>query len=132
MDVRQGVLERNGFKMVYLYNELTALRQDAQELRTQQGLPQTLPSDDPRPLAEALRRPNKHINIFAICPQRSFVNSMISTHEFWKHKEAALAFRVMYDATWGLLPNFHFDQPEYQVRMALVSAGGTVNWDEKF
>ncbi len=29
MDVRQGVLERNSFKMVYLYNELAALRDQA-------------------------------------------------------------------------------------------------------
>jgi NTE family protein len=132
MDVRQGVLERNGFKMVYLYNEITALRQDAQELRNRQGLPQTLPSDDTRPLAEALRRTNEHINVFTVCPHRSFVNSVINTHEFWKRKEAATAFRVMYDATWGLLPNFRFDQPEYRVRMALVRAGGDVKWDEKF
>jgi len=26
MDVRQGGLERSGFKMLYLYNELAALR----------------------------------------------------------------------------------------------------------
>ena len=30
MDVRQGVLERNSFKMVYLYNELAALRRRAE------------------------------------------------------------------------------------------------------
>lgn len=30
MDVRQGVLERNSFKMVYLYNELSALRRRAE------------------------------------------------------------------------------------------------------
>ena len=31
MDVRQGVLERNAFKMVYLYNELAALRHRTEE-----------------------------------------------------------------------------------------------------
>jgi predicted acylesterase/phospholipase RssA len=31
MDVRQGVLERNSFKMVYLYNELAALRRRAEK-----------------------------------------------------------------------------------------------------
>jgi len=130
MDVRQGVLERNGFKMVYLYNELAALRQEAQALRKQQGLPQSLQGDTP--LAVALRRTNEHANIFAVCPLRSFVNSTIGTQEFWKHKEAATAFRVMNEATWGLLPNFHFDQPEYQVKMALVSTGGNVTRDEDF
>jgi predicted acylesterase/phospholipase RssA len=30
MDVRQGVLERNSFKMIYLYNELAALRDQAE------------------------------------------------------------------------------------------------------
>jgi Beta-L-arabinofuranosidase, GH127 len=32
MDVRQGVLERNSFKMLYLYNELAALRHRTEEL----------------------------------------------------------------------------------------------------
>ncbi len=132
MDVRQGVLERNGFKMAYLYNELAALRQDAQGLRKQHGLPQTLPLTDNTPLATALRRTNRHANVFTVCPLRSFVNSSIGTQEFWKRKEASKVFRVMYDATWGLLPNFHFDQPEYRVRMALVSMGGNVTWDEEF
>ena len=31
MDVRQGVLERNSFKMVYLYNELAAVRRRAEK-----------------------------------------------------------------------------------------------------
>jgi len=130
MDVRQGVIERHGFKMVYLYNEIAALRQDAQVLRRQQGLPDTLPGDTP--LAVSLRRTNEHINVFAACPLRSFVNATIGTQEFWKHKEAARAFRTMYEATCGLLPTFHFNQPEYRVRMALVSEGGNVTWDENF
>lgn len=130
MDVRQGVLERNGFKMVYLYNEITALRQDTQALRQQLGLPQTLAGDSP--LATALRRTGKHINIFAVCPERTFVNNTISTQEFWKRKDAATVFRTMDNATWGLLQTFHFDQPEERVRMALVSEGGQITWDEEF
>jgi NTE family protein len=130
MDVRQGVLERHGFKMVYLYNEIAALRQDAQALRRQQGLPITLAWDTP--LATALRRRNQHINVFAVCPLKVFVDDTIGTQEFWKHREAARVFRVMYEATWGLLPSFQFNQPEYRVRMALVSEGGQVTWDESF
>ena len=34
MDVRQGVLERNSFKMVYLYNELAALRDQAEKYQS--------------------------------------------------------------------------------------------------
>jgi predicted acylesterase/phospholipase RssA len=37
MDVRQGVLERNSFKMVYLYNELAALRRRAEKAETYQA-----------------------------------------------------------------------------------------------
>ncbi len=36
MDVRQGVLERNSFKMVYLYNELAALRRRAEKMEKYQ------------------------------------------------------------------------------------------------
>jgi len=130
MDVRQGVLERGGFKLVYLYNELAALRQDDQKLRQQQGLPAALQGDEP--LAVSLRRKNEHTNVFTVCPARSFVSNTIGTQEFWKPKEAAKALRVMYEATWGLLPIFCFDQPEYRVRMAVVSEGGKICWDEDF
>lgn len=130
MDVRQGVLERNGFKLVYLYNEIAALRDHAQDLRKKAGLSPTIQGEDH--LAVALRRSSGHMNVFAVCPARSFVNNTIGTQEFWKPKEAAKAFSVMSEATWKLLPTFHFDQPEYRVRMALVSEGGNVTWDEDF
>ncbi len=60
MNVRQGVLERNSFKMVYLYNELAALRDRTNELealveRADDALSQ---ETDPaaRQLVEEIRR----------------------------------------------------------------------------
>src|SRR2546430_884170 len=39
MEVRQGVLERNGFKMIYLYNELAALREHVDSLQALAAAP---------------------------------------------------------------------------------------------
>jgi NTE family protein len=128
MEVRQGVLERAGFKMLYLYNELAALRHRIDAAAA--------PVHDQgehayAPLTSALRRRNELINVFAICPLKSFVEETINTRELWKRKESGVAFEVMSDATANLLPDFDF-QPQDSVRVALVSRGGKVTWDEKF
>jgi hypothetical protein len=126
MDVRQGVLERSGFKMLYLYNELAALRAEVDAAagssinRVQNG-----------PLASAMRRQNELINVFAICPLKAFVEETINTRDLWKRNEAGVAFGVMETATAALLPNFQF-QPQDAVRVALVSRGGAITWDERF
>jgi NTE family protein len=133
MDVRQGVLERNGFKVVYLYNELAALRNYAKGIHAKYfpGQPLPIPAGG-GPLETALKRQNEHINIFAICPRRDFTRATIGTHEFWKRKGATEAFRVMYDATWDTLKGFCFGTPKKQVRMGVVSQGKKVTWDEDF
>lgn len=53
MDVRQGVLERNSFKMVYLYNELAALRHQAEEYQSQAASYKNLLNDVQRELRAA-------------------------------------------------------------------------------
>jgi NTE family protein len=128
MDVRQGVLERAGFKMLYLYNELAALRHQVGAA--------AVPLHDQRdhayaPLTSALQRRNELINVFAICPLKSFVEETINTRELWKRKEAGVAFDVMRNATASLLPAFDF-QPQDAVRVALVSRDGNITWDEHF
>ncbi|MBI3594111.1 MAG: patatin-like phospholipase family protein [Nitrospirae bacterium] len=130
MDVRQGILERNGFKMIYLYDELAELRKDAQESRRQLGLPASLPGESP--LARALQRTHEKINVFAICPQKIFVKKTIDTYEFWKSKEAARAFNAMYNATEKELLNFRFDRQKDRVCVALVSEEGKILWDDDF
>jgi predicted acylesterase/phospholipase RssA len=124
IDVRQGALERSGFTMLYLYNELAAMRQAL----VKTGAP--LPADGL--VADVIRRNNPVLTTFAICPESTFVNNTIGTEEFWKTKEAARAFSVMYKATWNALQTFDFDAARDRVRLALVSAGENVTWKEDF
>jgi len=126
MDVRQGVLERSEFKMLYLYNELAALR-DYAEASTSAAVEQT----GPAPLATALQRRHAVIGVFAVCPLKSFVQATIDARELWKRKQAAIAFEVMRDATARLLPGFQF-KPQDKVRVALIDRDGHVTWDENF
>jgi len=129
MDVRQGVLERNGFKMIYLYNELAALREHVDSL---QALTRTPRARESASLASALARRNKPIAVFAVCPQKSFVQETLDTQELWKNKQAETAFDVMEEATKSILTNFIFDRPQEAIRVALVSKEGRVVWDENF
>jgi NTE family protein len=127
MDVRQGALERGGFKLLYLYNELAALR-------SQVPAPVAAPAAAAasfEPLAFALRRRNAVINVFAVCPLNSFVEETINTVELWKNVEAGIAFDVMQAATQQLLPGFSFDHQE-GIKVALVSRQGHVTWDADF
>ena len=124
MDVRQGVLERNGFKLLYLYNELAALRQHVAALDKPAGGASAA-------LEYALQRENRVINVFAVCPLKAFVQETINTRELWKKTEAGIAFDVMEQATARLLPSFQFHAQD-KVRVALVSRGGSVTWDERF
>lgn len=125
MDVRQGALERGGFKMLYLYNELAALRNLVLTTSVQAtGAPGSTP------LTSALQRQHQLINVFAVCPLKSFVQETIDTSELWKTKEAGIAFEVMQKATADLLPDFKF-KPQDKTRVALVSRGG-ITWDERF
>jgi hypothetical protein len=129
MNVRQGVLERNGFKMIYLYNELAALREYVDSL---QALTPTARSPGSASLAFALARRNRPIAVFAVCPQKSFVQETLNTQELWKNKQAETAFEVMDEATKSILTDFKFERPQEAIRVALVGKEGGVVWDENF
>jgi len=126
-EIRQGVLERNSFKMIYLYNELASLRERVNtlegKLSTQQ--PEQVNSETEqqdrtlRKIAgRALKRTHHVVNIFSICPAPEL---RIGTTEFWKTKEAGDAFQFMYEATKNELKRFTNLANSNQIRMALVS-----------
>jgi predicted acylesterase/phospholipase RssA len=127
MDVRQGALERNSFKIQYLYNELAVLRRCIDELAAT-----ACQKPFSALLSYALARKHEQISIFAVCPQKSFVQSTINTQEFWKQKEAGIAFNIMYQATAEMLANFEFNKHQDKVRVALISRSGNATWDEDF
>ena len=104
-EIRQGVLERNSFKMIYLYNELASLRE---RVNTLEGAPSTQQPEQANSetnqedgtigkiAGRALRRTHHVVHIFSICPAPELV---IGTTEFWKTKEAGDAFQFMYELT---------------------------------
>jgi predicted acylesterase/phospholipase RssA len=129
MDVRQGALERNGFKLVYLYNELASLRNYLQALPGHSSESNSAVSG---PLSSALRRTNPIIRVCAVCPLKAFVQSTINTQELWKDAEAGIAFDVMQKATHKILAEFPFGSLQETIRVALVSRAGALTWDESF
>ena len=157
MDVRQGILERNSFKMVYLYNELAALRDKTERLESlarracealatpenavhlplvdeiQQALPSLAAeaaavTKETSPADRALVRRHQRVQVFAVCPAPKLA---INTAEFWKREEARKAFRLMRDATAAELERFFGAPPEY-IRVALVQPHGDVLYLEEF
>jgi NTE family protein len=130
MNVRQGVLERKELRDLYLYNELADLRDHA--LKLTNSLPNPPEIQTSSHLAYALNRKHQKISIFGVCPRRDLVASLIDTHEFWKNEQAKKAFLTMYETTWELLQRFQPDSANEVVRVALVSAGGSYTWDERF
>lgn len=126
-EIRQGVLERNSFKMIYLFNELASLRKRIEELE-EKIAPEAVEggsnSADPKALSEsdiaerARNRSHGVVHVFAICPAPEL---LISTTEFWKTEEAGKAFDFMYRATKSELRN-KFDElvNSPKICMALV------------
>lgn len=125
-EIRQGVLERNSFKMIYLYNELAGLREELDTSRErvkelernlremaegrarggeEDGSPHSKGKrlSDKKIAARARRRSHRVVHVFSICPGPEL---KIYTTEFWKTKEAGEAFRFMYDATKKELKKF--------------------------
>jgi NTE family protein len=124
MDVRQGALERGNLKTQYLYNELAVLREYAHELQdklveAKLPLPELKDREMAETLKDALSRTHSASRLFAICPQRTFVETTINTPEFWKHRAAGRAFVDMYRQTKSALEN-HFDPRCERVEMCLV------------
>lgn len=128
MDVRQGALERSGFKMLYLYNELATLRVQAENRAAECNSVQAAPNTR---LAYSLARRNNPINVFAVCPSKSFVQEVINTTDLWKRRSAAEAFETLRDATAALLPGFAFEGQQ-TVSVAIVERGGGVTWNDRF
>jgi predicted acylesterase/phospholipase RssA len=112
MDVRQGALERNSLKGIYLYNELAALREHVEKLKSAAAKSKGPQSET---LQRALKRTHKEMRILAVCPQRSFVEDSIDTQEFWKRKKASDVFDIMEDATTKLLYSDDFDPTNEQI-----------------
>lgn len=127
-EIRQGVLERNSFKMIYLYNELASLRLQVDDLKKDlkkfQPTPsqQTAPSDRDLTVAKvagrALARTHKIVRVFSVCPAPEL---KIGTTEFWKTKEAGETFNFMYEATRNELKRFTSIVNSNQIRMALIA-----------
>jgi NTE family protein len=133
MDVRQGALERNSLKGLYLYNELAVLRNHVRAIETEAreaGI-EFRPIEMSDTLTSALNRTHQQTRIFAVCPLRTFAESTINTHELWKNKEAGFAFGVMYRETTRVL-NQHFNPEQERIKIALVNEGGGITWDEDF
>ena len=131
-EIRQGVLERNSFKMIYLYNELASLRDRISELERAQPAPEPDPQDAPKdPTNEkiakrAFKRTHRVVHVFSICPAPEL---QIGTTEFWKTREAARAFQFMYEVTKNELKKFTNIVNSNQIRMALVSPARKVRND---
>lgn len=106
MDVRQGALERNSLKGIYLYNELAALREHVKTLKNTSAESKDQQSET---LKRALNRTHKEMRILAVCPQRTFVEDNIDTQEFWKTNKATRVFDIMEEATTDLLDSKDFD-----------------------
>lgn len=122
MDVRQGVLERRSLKMVYLYNELAALRWEAEARRT--GGPAS------RLERTAMRRAHEPVSVFSIVPDAPLT---VGTAEFWKSGAAGEAFDLLYAATRAeLRENFEEDTDPGWIRTTRVSPAGERTWFDDF
>jgi predicted acylesterase/phospholipase RssA len=144
MDVRQGVLERNSLKILYLYNEIAALREYAADLERrlekfgekphEPPIQQVTPSPFLKACLErALRREHGALRIFAVCPVKAFVQCTLDTQELWKRKQAGIAFDVMYDATRELLDFKFAELMEHEkIQVALVGREGGYMLDDNF
>jgi predicted acylesterase/phospholipase RssA len=131
MDMRQGALERAGFKVLYLYNEVAKARQELEKLTGEKSEGKEI--DHLAPAERARERKHEAVRVvFAVCPQKSFVEATINTRDLWNSAGAAIAFQEMYKATWRLLSEFDFKNEHSTVRIHLVSRGGMITWDERF
>ena len=158
MDMRQGELERRGFKSTYLYNQQALLRkllsnafgqgepphQDQQawdkwlntmktELAKRNAQLPTgwseLNKVETKVAERLFGRDLRYTNVFAVAPERPL---LIGTAEFWKTREAGKAFDVMYKSTKGLLGTYSFEETQEVVKLHLVSQKGVVSTTDMF
>jgi NTE family protein len=133
MDVRQGALERGSLKDLYLFNELAALRNHVRMLETklEEAKIEVPKGGGSETLNRALTRTHLPAKLFGICPLRTFAESTINTQEFWKSRNAGIAFDVMYEATAKVLRR-EFDPDQEKIKIALVDFAGSITWNEDF
>jgi NTE family protein len=159
MDMRQGELERRGFKSTYLYNEQAILRKLLSNSFQLGGPPhRDCPADWGRWLSamiskldeenktpatgwekldatamkiaqNLIERDLRYTNILAVAPKRPL---LIGTAEFWKTREAGKAFDVMYKSTKGLLGTYNFEETQETVKLHLVSQKGVISKTDMF
>ncbi len=91
MESRQGVIERNAFKLAYLYNDLHRLEQ------------------------------KKEVRVFAIAPAGDL---SVGTMDFHKPREAAAAYRLMYEQTARVLEKDIPGLEHNWIRLVTVSLDG--------
>jgi NTE family protein len=138
MDVQQGALERNGFKLLYLYNEVAALRNRIQELESDKRTAEIAADTEgqtnshQRPLKRAMQRTNQEIKIFAVCPDKAFVRTTVNTRDLWNTRGSHIAFDVMYSATADMLSTFDFAEPQRGSHVAMIRRSGTYYLDHDF
>lgn len=114
LDVRQGVMERRSMKMIYLYNELAALRSTVEERRA--------PDPGSRLERTARRREHEPVAVFSIVPEAPLA---LGTAEFWKADAAGEAFDLLYEATRNeLAENFERATDPNWIRMTRVGPLG--------
>jgi predicted acylesterase/phospholipase RssA len=134
MDVRQGALERTSLKILYLYNELAVLREYVDDIKrriTAAPNPIALPpiASTQTTLSYSLGRGHSLSKIFAICPDRRFVEDNINTHELWKAVEADAVFEKMHEYTHSILNDRErFNLTREEIVLWLVNQEG--RWSE--
>jgi predicted acylesterase/phospholipase RssA len=108
IDVRQGVLEQNSLKMMYLYNELAEARKELQKYAV----------NNPALSSLMTRKAAETVSTFVICPGGALD---IGTAEFWKTREAGTAFDLLYAQTKAeLVQNFHMLARPEKVQMVVI------------
>jgi hypothetical protein len=129
-------LERHGFKLLFLYNEIAALRNRIKELRPEEAPQGTMTEDDHanrlQPLKYALQRKNHKIEISSACPEKAFIQTTLNTRDLWNTESAQVAFDVMYRTTAELLEKFDFTGAQKSAHVALIRKGGTYIFDHDF
>jgi predicted acylesterase/phospholipase RssA len=136
INVRQGVIERNSFRLAYLYNQLRYRMEQIHDYERQLGQKAAAAADD-TPEARPTAKARKPVRIFAICPAPPLA---VDTAEFWKTSAFAGAFDLMYNATREELRTFNFEtiplalNPDRSdwIRMALVSPQGGISHTDRF
>lgn len=136
INVRQGVIERNSFRLAYLYNQLRHRMEQIYEYERQLGQGAAATADD-APATRPTVKAREPVRIFAICPAPPLA---VDTVEFWKTSAFASAFDLMYHATREELRTFNFetiplamerDRSDW-IRMALVSPHGNISHTDRF